>query len=112
MGILDRKIKLPAVKRVQLVIDDVFIRKCLRRRRISDIKDIKWPEALKAIYRDAERAENELLHIESVCRVARETQITPYKNNLWEVINKFSMIKEMDREAEERNKKTLKQNNK
>ena len=102
MGILDRSIKLPAVKKVQLIIDDIFIRKCLRRRRIGDIKDVKWPEALRAIYRDCERAENQLLHIESVCRVARETQITPYKDKLWDVINKFSLIKELD---EENNKK-------
>jgi len=99
MGIFTKKIKLPAVKKVQLVIDDVFIRKCLRHRRIGDIKDVKWPEALKAIYRDAERAENELLHIESVCRKAREEEITPYKDKLWEVISKFSLIKEMDEEA-------------
>ena len=103
MGFLDRSIKLPAVKRVQLVIDEVFIRKCLRKRRIGDIKDVKWPEALRAIYRDAERAENELLHIESVCRKARTEQITPYKDNLWEVINKFSMIKELN-EANEQKK--------
>lgn len=98
MGLLDRSIRLPAVKKVQLVIDDVFIRKCLRKRRIGDIKDCHWPEALKAIYRDCERAENQLLHIESVCRVARETQITPYKDKLWEIINKFSLLKEMDEE--------------
>jgi len=98
VGILDRQIKLPAVKKVQLVIDDVFIRRCLRKRRIGDIKNVNWPEALKSIYRDAEKAENELLHIESVCRVARETQITPYKDKLWDIINKFSMIKELDEE--------------
>ena len=103
MGILDRSIKLPAVKKVQLVIDDVFLRKCLRRRRIGDIKDIRWPEALKAIFRDCERAENQLLHIESVCRKAREEQITPYKDKLWEVINKFSMIKEMDDDYKQKN---------
>ena len=96
MGILERHIKLPAVKKVQLIIDDIFVRKCLRKRRIGDIKDVKWPEALKAIYRDCERAENQLLHIESVCRKARTEQITPYKDKLWEVINKFSMIKELD----------------
>ena len=109
---LVNEVKIPAVKKVQLVIDDAFIRKCLRKRKISDIKDVRWPEALKAIYRATERAENELLHIESVCRKAREEQISPYKNKLWEIINKFSMIKEMDREAEERNIMAIQEANK
>ena len=81
MGILERRIKLPAVKRVQLVIDDIFIRRCLKKRRASDIKGINFPEALKAIVRDCEKSENELLHIISCCNVALEN-ISTYKKGL------------------------------
>ncbi len=90
--------ELPAVSKVHLIIDKAFIRKCMRKRRIGDIKDVRWPEALKAIYRDTERAENELRHIISVCQKALDEQIMPYKNGLWDVINKFSLIKELDEE--------------
>ena len=103
---------LPAVNKVQLVVDAVFIRKCLRKRRIGDIKDVRWPEALKAIYRDTERSENELRHIISVCQKALDEQIMPYKNGLWEIINKFDMIKGMDQEAEQRTREAIKQANK
>jgi uncharacterized protein YcbK (DUF882 family) len=88
-------IRLPAVKRVQLVIDDVFIRKCLKKRRITDVQNINWPEALRAVYRQAEKAENELLHIESVCRKAREEQITPYKNKLYDLIRHYSATRDL-----------------
>lgn len=95
VGILDRRLRLPAVKRVQLVIDDVFIRKCLKKRRITDIEHLNWPQALKALYRATETAENKLLHIESCCRKAREEQIKPYKDELYNLILKYSSVKEL-----------------
>lgn len=94
MGFLDKKIKLPAVKKVQLEIDDVFIRKCLKKRRITDIEHLNWPEAIKALYKSVEEAENKLLHIESCCKKARLEQITPYKNKLWDLILRYSVSKE------------------
>ena len=94
LGILDKTIRLPAVRGVHLMFDIMFIRKCLRKRKTIDFEKLNWPEAIKAMYREVELAENKLLHIESVCRKARIEQITPYKNKLWDLINKFSIEKE------------------
>jgi hypothetical protein len=94
MGILERSIKLPAVKRVCIVVDDIFIRACLKKKKAEELQNVKWPEAIKAIYKQAEQAENKLLHIESVCRKARETQITPFKNKIWNMIIKHNVMKE------------------
>ncbi len=78
-------IKLPAVHKVHLEFDKEFISKCLKKRRATDI-NAAWPELLKAMHGEAEKCENELSHIESCCRVARERNVTPYKDKLWEML--------------------------
>ena len=65
------------------------------KKKAEEFKNLNFPEAFKALYRQAEEAENKLLHIESVCRKARIDQITPFKDKIWNMIIKHNVIKEM-----------------
>jgi hypothetical protein len=87
MGLND--IRLPAVKEIHLVFDYLFIRKCLKKRNI-DIESLNWPKAIRAMYRECEIAENKLLHMESVCRTARETKIAPFKAKLEKALLRYT----------------------
>lgn len=82
MSILEKTIKLPAVRGVHLMFDIMFIRKCLRKHETIE----GWPELIKKQYRDAKLAENKLLHIESVCRKARIERIEPFKKRLEKIM--------------------------
>uniref|UniRef100_A0A6M3IZ12 Uncharacterized protein n=1 Tax=viral metagenome TaxID=1070528 RepID=A0A6M3IZ12_9ZZZZ len=81
----DKYLPLPAIKKIHIELDYKFISDCLQKKS-HDFDGLKWPEALKALHKKAERAEIELSHIESCCRKARVEQITPYKNKLWNLL--------------------------
>jgi len=90
----EKNVYLPQVKSVHLDFDKVFIHKCLKSKNGKYLKNLNWPEAVKAIYREIENAEIKLLHIESCCRKAREESVTPYKNAIWDLIIKHGNWKE------------------
>ena len=99
MGILDRSIKLPAVKKVIIELippfDVQLIRDNLKQRKLSDIDNLKWPEAEKAMYRNVIEAENKILHLKSCCDKALQENIIPLKNYLWNKILCHSVSKEI-----------------
>jgi hypothetical protein len=86
---------LPAVKRVCLVVDADFIRECLKKRKLKDFDNLKWPEAEKAMYRKAVDAENKLMHIISCCDKALNENVRPLKDYMWNRIVAHSCSKEV-----------------
>ena len=99
MGILDRSIKLPAVKKVTIEIIPPFdiqvIRESLKSRKLSDFDNLKWPEAEKAMYRNVIEAKNKILHLKSCCDKALNENIIPLENYLWNKILCHSVSKEI-----------------
>src|SRR3990167_5291688 len=77
---------LPAVSSIHLDFDKQFIRDCLHKRKMKDFEKLSWPEAVKKMYEKFEQAENQLLHIESCCKTAREDNILPIKNLLYDLL--------------------------
>ena len=92
---IDPTIYLPQVKSIHLDFDKKFIHQCLKEKSFDKLKGLKWPEAWKPLYRAIDKKENELLHIESCCRKAREETIIPVKNAIWNEIIKNNLIKEV-----------------
>ena len=87
MGLLEKNIRLPAVKKVSLELvlpfDIQIIRENLKKRKLSDFDNLKWPEAVRTMYKNTEKADNELLHIISCCQKAREDFVIPFKDCLY-----------------------------
>ena len=99
MSLLDKNIRLPAVKKVSLELippfDIQIIKENLKKRKLSDFDNLKWPEAEKAMYRNVINAENQILHIRSCCDKALNESIAPLKDYLWNKILCHSMAKEV-----------------
>jgi len=85
--------KLPAVRRItielELDLDKRIIDHCRiypKSKKGINIKSLKWPEAVKALYKEFSRKENELLHIKSCCEKALRERVCPTKEALWNEI--------------------------
>ena len=98
MGILDKNIRLPAVKKVTLELippfDIVFFREALKEKDGKFIDTLDWPEAVKSMYKRVQQARIELAHIKSCCDKA-DDNLAPFEEYLWRKILKHSVAKEV-----------------
>ena len=91
MALLEN-IPLPQVKHFKIEfeidIDKKFISKCCKfhpksKKQKQDFAQMKWPEAVKALYREFSNREHQARHIISVCEKALDENIIPIKDALW-----------------------------
>ena len=91
MVLIDKSIELPQVKKVTLELippfDYMFVRGALKKKKFS-IEGLKWPEAIKAMHKEAARTENKLLHLKSCCDVALNN-VTSFKDYLYDEMNGY-----------------------
>ena len=81
--------------RLELIppFDADLVAKCLSKHAFN-IDGLQWPEAVKAMYKNVEKSDNELLHIISCCNKARENFTLPFKDYLWNKLLKYPVAKE------------------
>ena len=100
MRILDKNIRLPAVKKVTLELippfDIMFFRDALKTKGkdYDFVTNLNWPEAVKAMYKRVQKARNELAHIKSCCNKADEN-LSQFESYLWRKILAHSMAREV-----------------
>ena len=92
-------ISLPQVKKVTLELippfDKDLLTNSLKKRKLSEFDNLKWPEAEKAMFRNVCLAENKILHLRSCCDKALSENILPLKDYLWNKILCHSVSKEI-----------------
>ena len=85
-------VELPQTKKIMLEVippfDYLFVKGALKKKKF-DITGLKWPEAVRAMYKNTVRTEHELLHLKSCCEVALNN-ITSFKDYLWDEMNGYA----------------------
>jgi len=100
MSILDKNIRLPAVKKVSLELippfDIAFFRDALKTKGedYDFVTNLNWPEAVKAMFKRVQKARIELAHIKSCCKIA-DDNLAQFEEYLWRKILAHSCSKEV-----------------
>ena len=94
MALIDKSIELelPQVKKVTIELvppfDYLFVKGTLKKKKL-DITGLKWPEAVRAMYKNTVKTKRKLLHLRSCCDKALNENIIPFEDYLWNEMNGY-----------------------